>query len=61
MVLGQNRASTATMEIIMRELNIKEMEETSGGAAWWAPAAVVLVATHVVIPFAEGFIEELTT
>ena len=45
----------------MRELNIKEMEETSGGAAWWAPVAVVLVATHVVIPFAEGFIEELTT
>ena len=34
MVPGKARASTATMETIMRELNENEMEETSGGLAF---------------------------
>ena len=46
----------------MRELNVNEMEETTGGAwpAWAIGAGVVLVANHIAIPFVEGFIEEIS-
>ena len=41
MVPGKTRASTATMEIIMRELNVNEMEETTGGVSGYCVAAAV--------------------
>ena len=43
----------------MRELTMNEMEDASGGAAWYIPVGAVLVATHMLIPYAEGYVSEM--